>query len=79
MQVVTHDHRLICQSQTTHKKTETRNIVTDMQRLGISAWATVFYMLDLSPYRVVRKIGDMDYSVEIEPGKVKTYHINMLE
>jgi len=28
---------------------------------------------------VVRKIGDVDYSVEIEPGNVKTYHIKMLK
>ena len=31
------------------------------------------------PYKVVGKIGDVDYRVEIEPGKVKTYHINMLK
>ena len=28
---------------------------------------------------MVGKIGDVDYRVEIEPGKVKTYHINMLK
>ena len=31
------------------------------------------------PYKVVGKIGDVDYRVEVEPGKVKTYHINMLK
>ena len=31
------------------------------------------------PYKVVGKIGDVDYRVEIEPGKVNTYHINMLK
>jgi len=31
------------------------------------------------PYKVIGKIGDADYRVELEPGKVKTYHINMLK
>jgi len=31
------------------------------------------------PYKMVGKVGDVDYRVEIEPGKVKTYHINMLK
>ena len=31
------------------------------------------------PYKVVGKIADVDYRVEIEPRKVKTYHINMLK
>jgi len=31
------------------------------------------------PYKVVGKVGNMDYTVELEPGKVKTYHINMLK
>ena len=31
------------------------------------------------PYKVVGKIGNVDYKVEVEPRKVKTYHINMLK
>ena len=31
------------------------------------------------PYRVVGKVGDVNYRVEVEPNKVKTYHINMLK
>ena len=31
------------------------------------------------PYKVLGKMGDVDYRVEIAPGKVKTYHINMLK
>ena len=31
------------------------------------------------PYKVVGKIGDVDYRIEVEPGTVKTYHINMLK
>jgi len=30
------------------------------------------------PYKVVGIIGDVDHSAEIEPGNVKTYHINMM-
>ena len=31
------------------------------------------------PYKVVDKIGDVNYKVEIAQGKIKTYHINMLK
>jgi len=31
------------------------------------------------PYKIVGKVGDVDYRVVVEPGKVKTYHINMLK
>jgi transposase InsO family protein len=31
------------------------------------------------PYKVVETVGNVDYRVEIAPGKVKTYHINMLK
>jgi len=31
------------------------------------------------PYKVVEKLGDVDYRVAIQPGKMKTYHINMLK
>ena len=31
------------------------------------------------PYRVVGKVGDVNYRVEVEPNKVKTYHINILK
>jgi len=31
------------------------------------------------PYKVVGKVGNVDYRVEVEPGKVKTYHTNMLK
>ena len=31
------------------------------------------------PYKVVDKIGDVNYRVEIAQGKIKTYHINMLK
>jgi len=30
------------------------------------------------PYTVVGTVGDVDYKIEINPGKVKTYQINML-
>ena len=31
------------------------------------------------PYKVVGTVGEVDYKIEINPGKVKTYHINMLK
>jgi len=31
------------------------------------------------PYKVVVKIGDVNYKVEIAQGEIKTYHINMLK
>jgi len=31
------------------------------------------------PYKVVDKIGDVNYKVEIAQGKIRTYHINMLK
>ena len=31
------------------------------------------------PFPVVAKVGEVDYRVEIAPGKVKTYHINLLK
>src|ERR1700733_14035208 len=31
------------------------------------------------PYLVKDKVGEFDYRVEIAPGKIKTYHINMLK
>jgi len=31
------------------------------------------------PYKVVGTVGQVDYKIEINPGKVKTYHINMLK
>ena len=31
------------------------------------------------PYKVVDKIGDVNYKVEIAQSKIKTYHINMLK
>ena len=31
------------------------------------------------PYRVVQVIGDYDYKIELEGGKLKTFHINMLK
>ena len=31
------------------------------------------------PHKVVGKVGNVDYRVEVEPEKVKTYHINMLK
>ena len=30
-------------------------------------------------YKVIGKVGEVDYRIEISPGKVKTYHINMLK
>jgi len=30
-------------------------------------------------YKVVRVIGHVDYRTEMDSGKVKTYHINMLK
>ena len=31
------------------------------------------------PYKVVGTVAEVDYKIEINPGKVKTYHINMLK
>jgi len=31
------------------------------------------------PYKVVGTVGEVDYKIEISPGKVKTYHVNMLK
>jgi len=31
------------------------------------------------PYKVVGVVGDVDYKIEVDSGKVKTYHINMLK
>ena len=31
------------------------------------------------PYKVVGTVGVVDYKIEISPGKVKTYHVNMLK
>jgi len=31
------------------------------------------------PYKVVGTVEEIDYKTEINPGKVKTYHINMLK
>ena len=31
------------------------------------------------PYKVVGVVGEVDYRIEIDSGKVKTYHINMLK
>jgi transposase InsO family protein len=31
------------------------------------------------PFRVKQRLGDHDYRIEISPGKIKTYHINMLK
>ena len=31
------------------------------------------------PYKVVCTVGEVDYKIEINPGKVKIYHINMLK
>jgi len=31
------------------------------------------------PYKVVGTVGEVDYKIETNPGKVKTYHINMLK
>lgn len=31
------------------------------------------------PYDVKDKVGDFDYRIEVAPGKIKTYHINMLK
>jgi len=31
------------------------------------------------PYKVVGTVGIVNYKIEINPGKVKTYHINMLK
>jgi len=31
------------------------------------------------PYKVVGNVGVVDYKIEISPGKVKTYHVNMLK
>lgn len=33
----------------------------------------------LGPFEVVYKIGELDYRVKINYGRVKTYHINMLK
>jgi len=30
-------------------------------------------------YKVVATVGEVDYKIEINPSKVKTYHINMLK
>ena len=31
------------------------------------------------PYQVVGTVGEVDYKIEISPGMVKTYHVNMLK
>jgi len=31
------------------------------------------------PYKVVGVVGEVDYRIEMDSGKVKTYHINMLK
>jgi len=31
------------------------------------------------PYKVVGVVGEVDYKIEMDSGKVKTYHINMLK
>ena len=31
------------------------------------------------PYKVVEVVGEVDYRIEMDSGKVKTYHINMLK
>ena len=31
------------------------------------------------PYEVVEKVGEVDYKIRVTPGKIKTYHINMLK
>ena len=31
------------------------------------------------PYKVVGVVGEVDYRIEMDNGKVKTYHINMLK
>jgi len=31
------------------------------------------------PYKVVGNVGEVDYKIQINPSKVKTYHINMLK
>ena len=31
------------------------------------------------PYKVVDTVGEVDYKIQINPSKVKTYHINMLK
>jgi len=31
------------------------------------------------PYKVVGVVGDVDYKIEMDSGKLKTYHINMLK
>ena len=31
------------------------------------------------PFPVVAKVGEVDYRVEVAPGKVKTYHVNLLK
>ena len=31
------------------------------------------------PYEIVDKIGELDYRVKLNDGKIKTYHVNMLK
>jgi len=31
------------------------------------------------PYKIVGTVGGVDYEIEINPGEVKIYHINMLK
>jgi len=31
------------------------------------------------PYKVVERVGEVDYRIRVTPDKIKTYHINMLK
>ena len=31
------------------------------------------------PFKVTEKVGNVDYRIEVSPGKIKTFHINMLK
>jgi len=65
---------------------EIRSIVIEEPERGSSSvlllLPTVQNRLTLAwrgPYKVVGTVGEVDYKIEINPGKVKTYHINMLK
>ena len=31
------------------------------------------------PYKVVERVGEVDYRIRVTPDNIKTYHINMLK